>query len=168
MFCRLAMIFLYLLKYNMKEAVHKAKIRIKKGVFMQGLQWLKVYVIGYGSFILLDILWLGYLMRNFYIKNMANYLQIENGNLVVNWPVALSVWALLVFGLLLFVLPKAAGASLATQFIWGAVYGFIVYGVYEGTNFAMFAQWPMELVMADLLWGMFINGVVACVMRYFV
>ncbi len=132
---------------------------------MNWLQYVKVFAIGYGAYMILEILWLGFLMRNFYIKNLASYLRTVNGTLAVDWPSALLVWGLLILGLLIFVLPKGINASLVTQFCWGALYGLIVYGVYDGTNFAMLSDWPLVVVVADLLWGMVINGVVACIMR---
>jgi uncharacterized membrane protein len=50
--------------------------------------------------------------------------------------------------------------------MYGAVYGLILYGVYDFTNYASFADWSITIVAVDILWGMFLSSVTALVVRY--
>ena len=43
----------------------------------------------------------------------------------------------------------------------GAVLGLIAYGTYDFTNYATLKQWPLTMVIVDLIWGTFITGVAA-------
>jgi uncharacterized membrane protein len=31
--------------------------------------------------------------------------------------------------------------------------GFCIYGIYEGTNHAMFKKWPLQIALMDTIWG---------------
>ena len=31
--------------------------------------------------------------------------------------------------------------------------GFCIYGIYEGTNYAMFKKWPIQTALMDTIWG---------------
>lgn len=33
------------------------------------------------------------------------------------------------------------------------LFGAAVYGMYEGTNYAIFKEWPLSMVLIDTLWG---------------
>lgn len=41
--------------------------------------------------------------------------------------------------------------------------GFLLYGVYDTTNFAVFDNWDPSVAIADMLWG----GTLFCLIRYF-
>jgi len=45
-------------------------------------------------------------------------------------------------------------------FLWDALYGVILYGVYEMTNYAMLDKLPLRLTCIDIGWGCLICGVV--------
>ena len=36
---------------------------------------------------------------------------------------------------------------------YGALFGFLVYGVYDFTNFSTLRQWPFVLTLVDTAWG---------------
>lgn len=33
------------------------------------------------------------------------------------------------------------------------ILGFCIYGIYDGTNYAMFKKWPIDIAIMDALWG---------------
>ena len=33
------------------------------------------------------------------------------------------------------------------------ILGFCIYGIYDGTNYAMFKKWPLSVAIMDALWG---------------
>lgn len=103
-----------------------------------------------------DLLWFGLVANNFYRSSLGFLLRTP-----LYWPAALFVWGLMVLGLLIFVLPRMHNMSSATIFFYGALYGFILYGVYNFTNYATIDKWPLALAFVDLAWGTFINGFLA-------
>ncbi len=115
-------------------------------------------LIGFGSVIVLDFIWLGLLMKGFYEK----YVGFLMGPTKI--VPALLVWALIAVGVVLFVLPKAT--SLSTAIIWGALFGFVLYGVYEFTNYALVKNWPWQVVAVDLAWGTVLCTAVAVILYY--
>jgi uncharacterized membrane protein len=110
-------------------------------------------------FIGLDVFWLGFLMKNFY-SNQLGSLTKENPHVGVG----LIVWALIVFGIFNFVLPLCN--TYQTAIVQGALFGFVLYAVYELTNYIYLSQWPVNLVAVDTAWGCFICSVAALVGYY--
>jgi uncharacterized membrane protein len=46
------------------------------------------------------------------------------------------------------------------------IFGFIINGVYETTNWAIFTNWPVPLVIMDTLWGGILFYIVTIISRY--
>jgi len=65
-------------------------------------------------------------------------------------------WMLLAAGIKLFVL--SPGISIVQAGVRGAIFGAIVYGVYNGTMYASFDKYPLGTAAADMLWGTFAVG----------
>lgn len=95
--------------------------------------------------ILMDYLFLGILAKDFFDQELRPFAR------AFRLPAALAVWALLALGLLIFVLPLSVSGRWAM--IYGALFGFIVYGVFDLTNFAVFRDYSLMMVMADVAWG---------------
>ncbi|HUS52203.1 MAG TPA: DUF2177 family protein [Candidatus Bathyarchaeia archaeon] len=112
---------------------------------------IKKFFLTWAIFIGLDFIWLGFIARNFYDQ------QLEAFTRTLNWPPAILTYILIPLGIFLFVLPKVSKKQ-ASSFFWGAVFGLIVYGVYDLTNLAILAGWSLAMVVGDILWGMFICG----------
>jgi uncharacterized membrane protein len=112
---------------------------------------IKLAALGAVAFMILDGIWLGLLMKNFYREQLAPIVRLANGGIAPHWPAAFVVYALLGTGIALFVLPRAATVSLAA--IYGALFGVVVYGVYDFTNYSTLRQWPFVLTLADVAWG---------------
>lgn len=117
----------------------------------------RLFLISYPVFVFVDILWLGYLMRNVYRSQLGFLTSMSDGSMHVIWPAALLVWALIVVGAILFALPRTDG-SLGSGFLWGALYGLVLYGVYDLTNLALIKGWPLAVTLIDIVWGMTINA----------
>lgn len=113
------------------------------------------------TMILLDLTWLGFLMRDVYARYLQNFGNYVDGKLLMNWPAALTTWALIVFGQQIFVLPLVQEGAYESAALYGAVYGLVLYGVYQLTNYAFMKDWPLQLVMIDISWGIIVNMLVA-------
>ena len=114
-------------------------------------QTIKFAALGAVAFMVLDGLWLGLLMKNFYRDQLAPIVRLANGGIAPNWPAAVVVYALLGTGIALFVIPHASTVPLAAA--RGALFGLVVYGVYDFTNYSTLQQWPLALALADVAWG---------------
>lgn len=110
-----------------------------------------VAAIGMLAFMVADGLWLGLLMTNFYRDQMAPIARLTNGGFTPNWPAALVVYVMLGLGIAAFVVPRSTG--LASAAATGALFGLVVYGVYDFTNYSTLRQWPLLLAVVDLAWG---------------
>lgn len=108
-------------------------------------------LIGVIAFILLDGLWLGLLMKGFYRDQLAPIARMANGGFAPNWAAALVVYVLLGAGIAWFVVPRASGLVSAAGI--GALFGVVVYGVYDFTNYSTLRQWPFALTLVDVAWG---------------
>ena len=90
-------------------------------------------------------------MKNFYREQLAPIVRLANGGIAPNWPAAVVVYALLGTGIAVFVIPRAATVPHAAAY--GALFGLVVYGVYDFTNYSTLRQWPFVLTLADVAWG---------------
>ena len=124
---------------------------------------IKLAALGAVAFMLLDGIWLGVVMKNFYRDQLAPIVRLADGGIAPNWPAAFVVYILLGTGIALFVLPRASTASLAAAY--GALFGLVVYGVYDFTNYSTLRQWPFVVTLADLAWGAGASAACAAVVR---
>ena len=115
------------------------------------------------AFMVLDGVWLGLLMKNFYRDQLAPIVRLAVGGIAPNWPAATVVYALLGTGIALFVLPRASTVPLAA--FYGALFGLVVYGVYDFTNYSTLRQWPLVLALADVAWGSVASAACAAAVR---
>ena len=129
-------------------------------------QTIKLAALGAVAFMVLGGVWLGVLMKTFYRDQLAPIVRLADGGIAPNWPAAFVVYALLGTGIALFVIPRAPTVSLAAAY--GALFGLVVYGVYDFTNYSTLRQWPFVLTLVDVAWGTFASAACAVVMRYVV
>jgi uncharacterized membrane protein len=119
--------------------------------------------VGAICFMLLDGMWLGLVMNGFYRSQLAPIARLgEGGGFAPNWPAAFVVYLLLGGGIGAFVTPRAA--TLPDTLMLGALFGFVVYGVYDFTNYSTLRQWPFALTLVDVAWGAFASAVCAAVL----
>src|SRR4051812_35792428 len=115
------------------------------------------------AFMVLDGIWLGLLMKNFYRDQLAPIVRLANGSIAPNWPAAVVVYVLLGTGIALLVIPRAPTVPLAAAY--GALFGLVVYGVYDFTNYSTLRQWPLVLALADVTWGAVASAACAAAVR---
>lgn len=111
------------------------------------------------AFIVADGIWLGLVMTDFYRTQLADIGQIVDGKFAPHWPAAVLVYVLLGLGVAVFVVPRAHTITAAAGL--GALFGLVVYGVYDLTNYSTLARYPAILTIADLAWGTFACAVVS-------
>jgi uncharacterized membrane protein len=123
----------------------------------------KLAAIGAVAFMVLDGVWLGLLMKKFYRDQLAPIVRLADGGIAPNWPAAFVVYVLLGTGIAIFVMPRASTVPLAAAY--GALFGLVVYGVYDFTNYSTLRQWPFALTLADVAWGAVASAACAAIVK---
>ena len=125
------------------------------------MEFVKNFSVAFVSFLILDFLWLGFVVKDFNLRQLADIGRIENGQFNLAYFPAVLVYVLMALGVVVFVLPKVAGeTSILWPFLWGALLGFIIYGVFDMTNLAVLKNYPLQFAMMDMAWGTLAFGVV--------
>jgi len=116
--------------------------------------------------VLVDLLYLGVLMKGFYDAEIGQLARRSGAALAPRWPAAVAVYVLIPLGLVLFVRPAyGSQASLWQAAAWGALFGLVLYGVYDFTNRSILEAWSLRLTLADVAWGCTLCGFGAAMMR---
>lgn len=120
-----------------------------------------IYVVAYittaVSFLAIDFIWLGYIAKDFYRREIGTLL-LEKFNMAA----AVGFYLIFVVGILIFaVLPALQAGSWRTALIYGALFGFFTYATYDMTNLATLKGWSVSVVVVDMAWGAFLTGVAA-------
>ena len=76
-------------------------------------------------------------------------------------PPALLFYLIFLLGLIFFVVNPNQDNTLLNVFLIGAFFGLVTYGTYDLTVYASMNIFSLKLVVADILWGMFLSGAVA-------
>ena len=119
--------------------------------------YVKLYGLTVPVFFVIDIIWLGVVAKSFYRKNLKYILSPD-----VNWTAAIIFYLIYIAGILIFaVLPAVAKDSLRHAAVWGALFGFFTYATYDLTNLALLKDWPINIVIVDILWGVVLCSAVA-------
>ena len=109
------------------------------------LFYIKLYAIALAVFIFLDFLWIAVAMGKFYDREIGSLARRKAKRFSPHLPSAVAVWMLIVLGILLFVFPKADPAGIGIgAFLWGFLFGFILYGVYDLTNYSILENWSFH------------------------
>lgn len=115
---------------------------------------LKLFAIVAPICLLIDLLWLGVIMKDFYSNEMGELARRNGAALAPRWPAAVLVYLLIPAGVILFVQPHLGdGATVWQALGWGSLFGLVVYGVYDLTNRAVLEKYSLRLTVADIAWG---------------
>ena len=104
---------------------------------MEVVRFLKFFAVGMVFFISLDFVWINLIMNKGYKTYLKPIARKKNGELTLNLFASLLVWMLIVLGMLIFVYPKIEISNGLESFLWGGIYGFIVYEIYDLTNYSV-------------------------------
>ena len=108
-------------------------------------------------FFALDILWLGFVARTFYARQMGHLLRAET-----QWGAALLFYLIYVAAILvLCVWPAVEKQSLPRAAALGAVFGLAAYAAFDLTSLALLKDFPATVVYVDLTWGVVLTAAVS-------
>lgn len=114
--------------------------------------YIKLYLLTLVAFFAIDMVWLGWIARNFYQQHLGFLLRSSP-----NWTAAIIFYLLFVMGILVFVVvPGLQAGSMRKTLLLGAFFGIITYATYDLTNLATVKDWPWIVTVVDIAWGCFL------------
>ena len=122
--------------------------------------FLSLYAISVPVFFVIDMIWLGFVASSFYRERMGDLLEI-------NWTASIIFYLIFLVGLTLFATYPNLDKGWQMVLLYGALFGFFTYATYDLTNLSTLKDWPLDLVIVDIIWGTVLGGSVA-VMTYFI
>ena len=113
-------------------------------------------------FLIIDVLWLSFSVKNFYKPLLGDLLTTKP----VIWA-AVSFYLIYVVGLAIVILQPAINQdSIKLAFFSGVVFGLVAYGTYNLTNMATIKNWSSYVVFVDMVWGGLLTGTSAALGIY--
>jgi uncharacterized membrane protein len=119
--------------------------------------YLLAYLATATTMLVLDAVWLGVIAMPIYNAGIGHLMAAQ-----VNALAAVAFYLMFVAGLMHFVvLPSRQDAAWSDTAITGALFGLFTYATYDLTNLATLRDWPLHIVVLDVVWGMFISATAA-------
>jgi uncharacterized membrane protein len=119
--------------------------------------FLKLYLLTAMVFFVIDLVWLGVVAVNFYQRHLGSLLAEQ-----VRWVPAILFYLIFIAGLLVFaVQPGLSAGSLGRAVVLGAFLGFMAYATFDLTCLALFKNFPVVVVVVDMIWGSCLSAVVS-------
>lgn len=113
------------------------------------MNYIKMYIIAFLIFLVIDAIWLGLVAPKFY-KSQIGHIMAEKPNFIA----ALIFYLIFIIGVVYFVVnPGIEAQSIQKVLISGALFGFMTYATYDLTNLATLKDWPLTVTVVDLIWG---------------
>ncbi len=123
------------------------------------MKYISLFVLTTVIFFAIDMVWLGVISKNFYREKLGFIFTGE-----VNWIPAIIFYFIYIFGILYFaVIPGFSTGNWKLVLLNGAFLGFLCYATYDLTNMATIKQWPLIVVIVDIIWGTVLTGSVAVI-----
>ena len=121
------------------------------------MKYVTAYIATVIVFLAVDYVWLTQVSTRFYVDRIG-HLMMEKPNIA-----AAGVFYLFyVAGIVIFaVAPALKADSLSTAILLGGLFGFFTYGTYDVTNYATLRDWPVSVVVVDIVWGTLLSAVSA-------
>ena len=119
--------------------------------------WILLWIAAAVLFLAIDMVWLLWLGRGFYVSEIGNLLRQSP-----NFGAAGAFYILYVTGLMIMVIwPAVQAQSVQQALVQGALLGLIAYGTYDLTNLAVMKGFTTKIAMIDMLWGTVLTASVA-------
>ena len=115
---------------------------------------IKTFFIALIFFFIIDIFWIYFVATPMYKQEVSSLMELKI-------PPALLFYVIFLLGLIFFVINPNQNNTLLNVFLIGAFFGLVTYGTYDLTVYASMNIFSLKLVVADILWGMFLSGAVA-------
>jgi len=125
--------------------------------------WILRFFVAAGMMLLLDYIWLGLLMNDFYREALGPVLRLEEGSISPRMLPTVAIYLLMLLGILFFGY-RFNTTKRSTTIFYTALLGFFSFAVYDLTNWATLSHWSPMVVLADTLWGAVLFGTTRAVL----
>ena len=115
---------------------------------------IKTFFIALVFFFIIDVFWIYFVATPMYKQEVSTLMELKI-------PPALLFYVIFLLGLIFFVVNPNQDNTLLNVFLIGTFFGLVTYGTYDLTVYASMNIFSLKLVVADILWGMFLSGAVA-------
>lgn len=123
------------------------------------MQGVKLFLIAFAVFIVVDLIWLGFIAKDLYQKEIGHLMAKS-----VNWWAAIIFYLIYLAGLVYFVInPAVVAKDWLLALKNGLLFGFITYATYDLTNLATLSAWPLRITLIDLAWGSFLGASISTI-----
>lgn len=110
----------------------------------------------------LDMIWIGIIAKAHYFKAYGHILRLVDGKLMPIWWAVFLVYVALVVGVNVFGLSWDKH-SMKDAVLYSALFGLLVYAVYDFTCLSLFKDWPIGMSIIDCIWGAVLCGLTALI-----
>jgi uncharacterized membrane protein len=118
-------------------------------------------------FIVLDLLWFRiFAYKNIY-KPQFNLINRFSRNDKKKRALlsALIAWVLMAITVSVFLVDFKPDSNNAEAFSFGMLIGFLIYGIYNFTNYATINNYKIKTLVSDTIWGTFLFGIVSLIVK---
>lgn len=123
--------------------------------------WYKQILLLSVIILLVDILWLTYGVNKLWQENVQ---AVQKSPMVIRKHYALLSYILIILGIWYFVLQNINKETSVKQILLSSfLFGFILYGVFDFTNLAIFKDFQLKTALIDMVWG----GILTSIAVYF-
>ena len=127
---------------------------------------LDILLIATCAVLALDALWLT-IMKAYYAKLVKG---VQHSSLTIKmWPAVFS-YICVVIGVVFFAYPMAQAARMSkplAALVYGGGLGFVIYGVWNFTNLAVFKDYDVLVGLLDLCWGVVLYSFVVYLLLWY-
>lgn len=103
--------------------------------------------------LVIDSFWLSWL-GGFYARQLETIGRFdESGAFAARLAPAILVYLLMALAIEAFVFSNKNLKTLGEHVFYGGLLGLVIYGVFDGTNRAILADYPLEMMIVDMIWG---------------
>jgi len=112
---------------------------------------LKSFFILASIILFIDLIWINYIVGNMWKKNVET---VQKSPMEVRKVYVFLSYILIIFGVYYFVQMNIDKENyIRDSIVKGFIYGFILYGVFDFTNLAIFKDFDLKTSIIDMLWG---------------
>jgi uncharacterized membrane protein len=124
-----------------------------------GMKYVKAATAAAVAFLLIDLVWIGFFLGDVYDAQLGDMMRETPNGLAAG-----AFYVAYIAGILYFaVRPAFHEARVGPAALNGALLGALAYGTFTLTNYAIFADWSLVLVLSDIAWGAFLTAISATI-----
>lgn len=121
------------------------------------IKYVAAYIATLIVFLAVDAIWLTIMANALYRPTLGDILLPK-----FQPAPAVAFYLIFIVGVVIFaVTPAFRSGEWTSALLYGALFGFFSYGVYDFTNMATLRNWTLQITLADVAWGTILTGVSA-------